>query len=266
MFINLNIMNLSEYKLIIALTKEVGEPSVAIMIAEDALDLGKRIFNIKKNIDECQKKIDKIHYDINDMTEEEAIRYLNYRCSSCDTFHEWEDEIDESAIEEAERMAKHKILMWEHDMFHFMEDYESIMGESYNTDYIVNKLVNNVMNEAIISLEFDKLNKIKKMFNNNEEQDKSLIVKTIKSLLSECENAKTKYKKFEITTCMMCVISNSPIFLSENERFKNTVLAKLNELSSQINNIRIDKTEYNNYIEKIRSYEYQILFGTDFLD
>ncbi len=247
-------MNLSEYKLIIALTKEVGEPNIAIMIAEDALDLGKRIFNIKKNIDECQKKIKKINSDINDMTEEEAIRYLNYRCTSCDTFHEWEDEIDESAIEEAKRMATYKIRMCEHDMFHFMEDYESIMGQSYNIDYIIDKLVNNAINESIKTLQIDHYNKLKEMFNSNEEQDKSLIVKTVKVLLNECENAKTKFKKFEIVTCMMCVISNSPIFLSKHERFKDTVLAKLNELSSQINDIRIDKTEYYNYIEKIRTY------------
>jgi hypothetical protein len=247
-------MNLSEYKLITALTKEVGEPNIAIMIAEDALDLGKRIFNIKKNIDECQKKIEKINSDINDMTEEEAIRYLNYRCDNCDTFHEWEDEIDESAMEEAKRMAKYKIRMCEHDMFHFMEDYELIMGKSYNIDYIIDKLVNNAINESIKTLQIYHYNKLKEMFNSNEEQDKSLIVKTLKNLLNECENAKTKFKKFEIVTCMMCVISNSPIFLSKHERFKDTVLAKLNELSSQINDIRIDKTEYYNYIEKIRTY------------
>jgi hypothetical protein len=52
----------------------------------------------------------------------------------------------------------------------------------------------------------------------------------------------------------MCVISNSPIFLSKHERFKDIVLAKLNELASQINDIRIDKTEYYNYIKKIRTY------------
>jgi hypothetical protein len=53
---------------------------------------------------------------------------------------------------------------------------------------------------------------------------------------------------------MMCIIANSPKFLNEHERFKNTVLAKLVELSSQIQNINIDKTEYNDYIETIRNY------------
>jgi hypothetical protein len=135
-----------------------------------------------------------------------------------------------------------------------MEDYELIMGKSYNIDYIIDKLVNNAINESIKTLQIYHYNKLKEMFNSNEEQDKSLIVKTLKNLLNECENAKTKFKKFEIVTCMMCVISNSPIFLSKHERFKDTVLAKLNELSSQINDIRIDKTEYYNYIEKIRTY------------
>ena len=247
-------MNLSEYRLITALTKKVGEPNLAIMIAEDALDLGKRVFNIKRNIDKCQKRIDKINSDINNMTEEEAISYLNYHCDNCDTFHEWEEEIDENAIAEATGMAKYQIKVCEHDMFHFMEDYETIMGESYNINYIVNKLVNNAINETIKSFQIDNYNKLKEMFNSNEEQEESVIIKTIKRLLNTCDITKTKLRKFEIATCIMCVISNSPTFLNNHERFKDTVLDKLNELSSQINDIRIDKTEYYNYIEKIRSY------------
>ncbi len=252
-------MNLSEYKLIIALTNKVGEPELAIMIAEDALDLGKRIFNIKKNIDEKQKKINKINNHIDNMTEEQAVHYLNYRCSSCDTYHECDlDELDEDgmeeAVEEAKHMAKYKIKIYEHDMFHMMEDYETIMGESYNIDYFVNNFVNNIMDEVIVFFEKEEYLKLEEMFNSNEEQEKSVIVKTIKKLLNKCEIARTKLKKFEMATLIMCVIANSPIFLSKHERFKDTVLAKLNELSSQINNIRIDKTEYYKYIEKIRSY------------
>ena len=244
-------MNLSEYHLIVTLIKRVKEPSIAIMIAEDALDLGKRVFAIENNISQREKKISCIQNHINNMTEEFALIY----------FHpDWEGEVDEEAIKEAKLIAESKIDRYKQEMEHFMEDYESIMGQSYNIDYIVDKLVNNAINESIKTLEY---NKLKEMFNSNEEQEKSVIVKTIKGLLNECEIAKTKFKKFEITTCMMCVISNSPIFLSNYERFKDTVLSKLNELSSQINDIRIDKTEYYNYIEKIRSYEYQILFGTD---
>ena len=71
------------------------------------------------------------------MTEKQSIFYLNYRCSSCDTYHEWEDDIDEDAIIEAKHMAEHKIKIYEHDMFHLMQDYESIMGESYNIKYFV---------------------------------------------------------------------------------------------------------------------------------
>jgi len=252
-------MNLSEYKLIIALTREVGEPELAIMIAEDALDLGKRVFIINKNIEECQKKIDKTNNHIDNMTKEQAVNYLNYRCSSCDTFHECDlDELDEDgmeeAVEEAKHMAEHKIKIYEHDMFHLMQDYESIMGESYNIKYFVNKFVNNIMDEVMVFFDKNKYLKIKNLFNNNEEQEKSVIVKTIKNLLNSCEIAKTELKKFEMATCIMCVIANSPKFLNEHERFKNTVLAKLVELSSQIQNMNIDKTEYNDYIEKIRSY------------
>lgn len=152
-------MNLSEYKLIIALTNKVGEPELAIMIAEDALDLGKRVFIINKNIEECQKKIDKTNNHIDNMTKEQAVNYLNYRCSSCDTFHEYDlDELDEDgmeeAVEEAKHMAEHKIKIYEHDMFHLMQDYESIMGKSYNIEYFVNKFVNNIMDEVMVF--FDK--------------------------------------------------------------------------------------------------------------
>ena len=247
-------MNLSEYKLIIALTNKVGEPELAIMIAEDALDLGKRVFIINKNIDEKQKQINEINNHIDNMTEKQAIFYLNYRCSSCDTYHEWEDDIDEDAIIEAKHMAEHKIKIYEHDMFHLMQDYESIMGKSYNIEYFVNKFVNNIMDEVMVFFDKNKYLRIKNLFNNNEEQEKSVIIQTIKNLLNACEIAKTELKKFEITTCMMCIIANSPKFLNEHERFKNTVLAKLVELSSQIQNINIDKTEYNDYIETIRNY------------
>ena len=52
----------------------------------------------------------------------------------------------------------------------------------------------------------------------------------------------------------MCILSNSPRFLNNSERFKNVVLSKLDELTPYINTLSIDKTEYYNYIEKIRNY------------
>jgi hypothetical protein len=222
------------------------------MIAEDALDLGKRVFNIQQNIDETQKKIKEIKYHIDNMTEKQAKGYLNYRCDNCDSFHEWEDEIDESAIEEAKRHAQYKIKSYEHDMFHYMEHYETIMGEPYDIEYIVDKIVNNAMRKAVMS--FDNNHRLKEMFNREKEQEKNVIVRTIKKLLSECEIAETKRGKFEIATCIMCVIANSPRFLNNHQKFKNTVLAKLNDFTVEIRNIRIDKTEYHSYVNKIRSY------------
>ena len=57
-------------------------------------------------------------------------------CAKRELEEEIGEEIEE-AIEEAKRMAKHRIRVYEHDMFHYMEDYETIMGESYNIKYIV---------------------------------------------------------------------------------------------------------------------------------
>ena len=49
-------MNLSEYQLLNMLnTKVGGESCIAIMIANDALELGTKIFNIKKGIEEWIK-------------------------------------------------------------------------------------------------------------------------------------------------------------------------------------------------------------------
>ena len=55
-------MNISEYQLISELSAEVGgEASIAIIIANDALELGKKVFNIQKEIKECEKEITENH-------------------------------------------------------------------------------------------------------------------------------------------------------------------------------------------------------------
>ncbi len=250
-------MNLSEYHLIKTLTKKVGEPSIAIMIAEDALNLGKRIFNIENNIKRKEKQISVIQRDLDNMEEEDiCLSYLTSYCPHCNVHHyqEWEGEIGEQAIKDARRIANDRIKMFEEQMFEYMEQYESIMGESYNIEYIVSELVDKLINEVMVSSENHQYNRIKYWFNNNEEQEKNVLVPTIKRLLDDCERTPTQIKKFQVATCIMCVISNSPTFLNNHERFKNTVLDKLNELSFQIDNLIIDTSEYYRYVEKIRCF------------
>ena len=251
----LTMMNLSEYQLLNMLNAKVGgESSIAIMIANDALELGKTVFNIKKNIKECQKEIDENNYDIDNMTIKQAKKYLICSCGRCIFPNEDEMEEDEmeEAMEEAIDRAHHELKRNKEDIFYMMKDYETIMGEPYNIDYITDNLVKNVIKQVLNN--YNNYNEIKEMFNNNEEQEKDVIVKTIKKLLNECENGTTKINKFEIITCMMCVIANSPIFMNIHVNFKNTVLVKLEELSSQISDINYDKTEYYHYIEKIKKY------------
>ena len=247
-------MNLSEYQLLNMLnTKVGGESCIAIMIANDALELGTKIFNIKKGIEECQKEIDENNYDIDNMTIEEAKKYLICSCGRCALLDVDldQDEMQE-AIEDAIDRAQHQLKINKEDIFYMMKDYETIMGEPYNIDYIVENLVKNVIKKVVQN--YNNYNEIKEMFINNEEQEKDMIVKTIKRLLNECENATTKLDKFEIVTCIMCVIANSPIFMSKHINFKNTVLDKLEELSSQISEMIHDKSEYYKYIEQIRKY------------
>jgi len=247
-------MNISEYQLLNMLSHKVGgEPSIAIMIANDALELGKKIFNIEKNIKECQKKMDENNYNINNMTFEEAKKYLICSCGHCNLYEDdlEQDEIEE-AIEEAIYRAENQLKKQKKDIFNMMKDYETIMGEPYNIDYISHKLVQDVIKEVIDNNNNNELKKIKKMFDDNEEQESNVIIRTVKKLLKDCEEATTEINKFKIVTCMMCVISNSPIFMNNNITFKNTVLTKLQELAGQISDLEYDKSEYYKYIEKIR--------------
>ena len=48
----------------------------------------------------------------------------------------------------------------------------------------------------------------------------------IKNLLDEVEIARTKFNKFKVVACIMCVISNSPIFLYKHQSLRNVVLFK----------------------------------------
>ena len=135
-----------------------------------------------------------------------------------------------------------------------MKDYETIMGEPYNIDYISHKLVQDVIKEVIDNNNNNELKKIKKMFDDNEEQESNVIIRTVKKLLKDCEEATTEINKFKIVTCMMCVISNSPIFVNNHINFKNTVLTKLQELAGQISDLEYDKSEYYKYVEIIRNF------------
>lgn len=246
-------MNLSEYQLINMLNVKVGgESSIAIMIANDALELGKTIFNIKKEIKECQYEINKNEYDIDNMTLKKAKKYLVCQCGNCVLPEDLDDEEAMEAIEDAIHRAQSQLKTNKEDLYFMMKDYEAIMGVPYNLYYVVENLVKNVIREVVD--EFNDYDQLKEMFNNNEEFEKSKVIKTIKKLLNECEEATTKINKFEIVTCIMCVIYNSPIFLNDHINFKNTVLLKLEELADQINNLEHDKSEYNHYIEKIRNY------------
>ena len=143
-------MNLSEYYLIVALMKEVEEPAIAIMIAKDALSLGKRIFNVKKTIDETQKQIVHICNDINNMTKENAIIYCNqYHNHNYDYFYD-----DNCDIIRAKHIAGHVLDEKKIHLFHLIESYESIMGTPYSIDYLVQKEINNV--KCILSKLFKK--------------------------------------------------------------------------------------------------------------
>jgi hypothetical protein len=246
-------MNLSEYQLISMLNIKVGgESSIAIMIANDALELGKTIFKIEEGIEECQKEINKNNKDIKSMTLKEAREYLICHCGNCVIPDDLdEDEIDE-AIDEAIGRAEDQLKINEDELYYMMKEYEEFMGVSYNKEFIVQDLINDVIKQVIE--EFNDYEKLKNMYNDNEEFEKTHLIKTIKRLLNECENATTKINKFEIVTCMMCVISNSPVFMESHINFKNTVLLKLEELASQISDIEVDKSEYTNYIQKIRNF------------
>jgi len=246
-------MKLSEYQLISLLNNKVGgESSIAIMIANDALELGKTIFEIEEGIKECQKEINKNNKDIKSMTLKKAREYLICNCGNCVIPDDLDEEEIDEVIDEAIDKAKELLKINKEDIFYMMKEYEDIMGVPYNNDYIIQNLVKNVIKEVIIDL--NDYEQIKEEFNNNEEFEKEKIIKTIKRLLSECEDAITRLKKFEIVTCIMCVISNSPTFLNNHEGFKNTVLLKLEELASTINELEYDKSEYNNYIQKIRKF------------
>ena len=245
-------MNLSEYQLTVELIQEVKEPTIAIMIANDALELGKTVFNLQQNINEYQKKINEAKYHIDYMTKEQVVKWIY--CPDCDNLHENDDDWGELEVDDAIDMAREKKEMFEEDLFAMMEDYEFLMGKPYNIDYIIENLVNTTTDEVVRSFKINYYKELKKKFNSNEEHESTVIIKTIKSLLNECNDTNSKQSRFIIVECIMCIISNSPIFMNRNINFKDRVMLKMNELSEQIHDINYNKTEYYNYIEKIRNF------------
>ena len=215
-------MNISEYKLIVSLINKVKEPVIAIEIANDALALGKSINTLENNISQLEKQISNYQNCIKNMIEVEFYRT---------------------------RITRDK-----QKLQNYMKKYEFIMGIPYNIDYLINKVVDNAIKDALQILENRKYDKTNKFFNDNEEQERRVIETTIQELLNECKNARTQIKKFTIATSIMCVISNSPVYVNSNKKLKKAVLLKMDELISSINTFSGDKTEYYNYTEKIRNF------------
>ena len=230
-------MNISEYKLIVSLINKVKEPVIAIEIANDALALGKSINTLENNISQLEKQISNNQNRIKNMIEVEI-----------------DEDLD---LSQSKIFLEHKITRDKQMLQNYMKKYEFIMGIPYNIDYLINKVVDNAIKDALQILENLKYDKTNKFFNDNEEQERCVIKTTIIELLNECKNARTHIKKFTIATSIMCVISNSPVFVNDNKKFKKTVLLKMDELTSSINTytFSIDKTaEYYNYTEKIRNF------------
>lgn len=230
-------MNISEYKLIVSLINKVKEPVIAIEIANDALALGKSINTLENNISELEKQISNNQNRIKNM------------------IHEWSNNLDEdSDLIETKIFLEHKITRDKQKLQNYMKKYEFIMGIPYNIDYLINKIVDNAIKDALQILENRKYDKTNKFFNDNEEQESLVIYTTIQELLNECKNARTQITKFTIATSIMCVISNSPVYVNSNKKLKKAVLLKMDELISSINTFSGDKTEYYNYTEKIRNF------------
>jgi len=231
-------MNVSEYKLIVSLVNKVKEPVIAIEIAKDALTLGRKIDTLKKNIYYLQKNISNDQNFIKDMAAQ------------------WRDRFDEDMdLIQTKIYLELKIVRNKQKIQDYMEEYDFIMDKPYNIDYLINKIIGNSIKDGLENQKYDKL---QKFFNENEEQQEDLIITTIRELLNESGKVRTKIKKFEIITCIMCVISNSPVYINKYTKFKNSILLKVGELESQINNLGYDfstnKIQYYNYIQKIKLF------------
>ena len=231
-------MNVSEYKLIVSLVNKVKEPVIAIEIAKDALTLGRKIDTLKKNISYLQKNISNDQNFIKDMAAQ------------------WRDRFDEDMdLIQTKIYLELKIVRNKQKIQDYMEEYDFIMDKPYNIDYLINKIIGNSIKDGLENQKYDKL---QKFFNENEEQQEDLIITTIRELLNESGKVRTKIKKFEITTCIMCVISNSPIYINKYTKFKNAILVLVDELESEINTLGYDfstnKIQYYNYIQKIKLF------------
>ena len=231
-------MNVSEYKLIVSLVNKVKEPVIAIEIAKDALTLGRKIDTLKKNIYYLQKNISNDQNFIKDIE------------------NQWTENLDENIdLIQTKIYLKQKIVRTKQKIQDYMEEYDFIMDKPYNIDYLINKIIGNSIKDGLENQKYDKL---QKFFNENEEQQEDLIITTLCELLKENGKVRTKIKKFEIITCIMCVISNSPVYINKYTKFKNSILLKVGELESQINNLGYDfstnKIQYYNYIQKIKLF------------